>query len=435
MSAFGASFDGYPIPAGSTVAPVNPSVVGNFVSFSNVTGGQQDSGFGPGSFVVLLPTSSARNVIQPNATNVVPLVSKGFGAMVADLLQLQSSAGVVLARVDANGLGSFAGLNSSGAAVVTGVIDAIQLSVTALFPQSSVIVKFLTGVANKDWSFSAAGGVVHNPVTDAGASPELTHVSTRTYTNSGYTTPNEGAFKSVLVNTPSSNAATLRAAALGGIVSKTGGFDGGSDSTSYIAGVYGKASDLSSAGTTFRVIGVIGGATHASNPGIVTTHLMGMLASVWMNTTAVTNMYGVVIASTSTLGLANSTSTPTNAYGLYIENFAGSSLSYSIFTNGGLVHFGDSVDLSSGKNITLLAGNIVTDTTTGTKIGTAVAQKLGFWNATPIVQPSGATQAALAAYVTGAFGLDSNANMQALYNLVVAMRTALVNSGIMKGAA
>lgn len=34
------------------------------------------------------------------------------------------------------------------------------------------------------------------------------------------------------------------------------------------------------------------------------------------------------------------------------------------------------------------ANNIVTDTTTGTKIGTATNQKIGFFNATPIVQPT-----------------------------------------------
>lgn len=34
------------------------------------------------------------------------------------------------------------------------------------------------------------------------------------------------------------------------------------------------------------------------------------------------------------------------------------------------------------------ASNIVVNTTTGTKIATATTQKLGFWNATPIVQPS-----------------------------------------------
>jgi hypothetical protein len=89
-----------------------------------------------------------------------------------------------------------------------------------------------------------------------------------------------------------------------------------------------------------------------------------------------------------------------------------------------------------GGGITLGDGdNLVLGTTTGTKIGTAVAQKLGFWNATPVVQPASADQAAPAAYATGAFGLDSDANMEAFYDLVVSMRTALVAAGIMKGAA
>lgn len=45
------------------------------------------------------------------------------------------------------------------------------------------------------------------------------------------------------------------------------------------------------------------------------------------------------------------------------------------------------------KQITLAdAVNIVVDTTTGTKIGTATTQKLGFFNATPVVQRSAYTQ-------------------------------------------
>jgi hypothetical protein len=37
----------------------------------------------------------------------------------------------------------------------------------------------------------------------------------------------------------------------------------------------------------------------------------------------------------------------------------------------------------------------------------------------------------LAAYVTGAFGLDSDAHMSALHALVVKIRAALVANGIM----
>ena len=49
--------------------------------------------------------------------------------------------------------------------------------------------------------------------------------------------------------------------------------------------------------------------------------------------------------------------------------------------------------LTAGGGITMAdAKNIVLNTTTGTKIGTATTQKLGFYNAAPVVQPSAYTQ-------------------------------------------
>ena len=53
---------------------------------------------------------------------------------------------------------------------------------------------------------------------------------------------------------------------------------------------------------------------------------------------------------------------------------------------------GGAMVLLSGASITFLAGNIITDTTTGTQIGTASTQKLSFYGATPIVRPSAYTQ-------------------------------------------
>jgi hypothetical protein len=58
------------------------------------------------------------------------------------------------------------------------------------------------------------------------------------------------------------------------------------------------------------------------------------------------------------------------------------------------------------------AGLIVTDTTTGTKIGTATTQKLGFFNATPVVQ-----QAAVADATDAATAITQ------LNDLLAAMRT------------
>ena len=92
--------------------------------------------------------------------------------------------------------------------------------------------------------------------------------------------------------------------------------------------------------------------------------------------------------------------------------------------------------ISSGGTFTFAnAANIAVNTSTGTKIGTATAQKLGFWGVTPIVQPVGATQGTLQSYATGGFGLDSDVKMQALFDLVIAMRLALVNAGLIKGGA
>ena len=97
---------------------------------------------------------------------------------------------------------------------------------------------------------------------------------------------------------------------------------------------------------------------------------------------------------------------------------------------------------NAGLAITVNAGlalqdgkKITSGSTTGLTILDSASDKLGFWNKAPIVQPSGATQAAGAGYTTGAYGLNSNVNMQALYDLVQAIRTALVNCGIMKGGA
>jgi hypothetical protein len=66
-------------------------------------------------------------------------------------------------------------------------------------------------------------------------------------------------------------------------------------------------------------------------------------------------------------------------------------------TSAGLVGIGTSAPSS------LLhladAGNITVGTTTGTKIGTATTQKLGFYNATPVVQPAAVADATDAATV------------------------------------
>jgi len=54
--------------------------------------------------VILLPTSSARNVIQPSGAAVIPLTVKGFASQSATLQEWQDSAANVLGSISASGL-------------------------------------------------------------------------------------------------------------------------------------------------------------------------------------------------------------------------------------------------------------------------------------------------------------------------------------------
>jgi hypothetical protein len=94
--------------------------------------------------------------------------------------------------------------------------------------------------------------------------------------------------------------------------------------------------------------------------------------------------------------------------------------------------------------------NLALGTSSGTKIGTSVSQLLGFWNATPVVQPSGANQASLtdssggtASFTLASVGATNTGDVSATINndiaslarAIAAIRTALVAAGIMKGSA
>jgi hypothetical protein len=58
----------------------------------------------------------------------------------------------------------------------------------------------------------------------------------------------------------------------------------------------------------------------------------------------------------------------------------------------------EALRISSNRAITVSdGGNVVLGTTTGTKIGTATTQKIGFYNATPVVQPAAVADATDAA--------------------------------------
>lgn len=67
--------------------------------------------------------------------------------------------------------------------------------------------------------------------------------------------------------------------------------------------------------------------------------------------------------------------------------------------NTARVTIGSAGTVTLNTTLALNAQNISTDTTTGTKIGTATTQKIGFFNATPVVQPTAVANATDAATV------------------------------------
>ena len=91
----------------------------------------------------------------------------------------------------------------------------------------------------------------------------------------------------------------------------------------------------------------------------------------------VTDAGVVTVRSSLVLAPANSKIVP-GATSLSLRNNADSADNLLIADNGGVTLRG---------NVTMAdAKNIVVNATTGTKIGTAASQKLGFFNATPVVQ-------------------------------------------------
>lgn len=198
-----------------------------------------------------------------------------------------------------------------------------------------------------------------------------------------------------------------------------------------------------------------------SGTNITATNIYGVRIFPVINTGFTsTNVYGLRIH-------APSAGTITNAYAIRLENvIQGSTLNYSIYSNGGQsYHAGNfgigqttpaaklhiaagstsastaPIKLTSGSLMTTAevgaiefltdkyygtittgaarkefiqgdnavteAVNLVFGTTTGTKIGTASTQKISFWNATPIVQPSSTGELT---------GFTANASANATFN-------------------
>jgi hypothetical protein len=138
----------------------------------------------------------------------------------------------------------------------------------------------------------------------------------------------------------------------------------------------------------------------------------------------------------------------TNGYGLYVvAPTGGTSSNIAAYFSGQVTVTGTLLGVSGNWNTgngNLTVGgttncfgnlsikdnvNVTFETTTGTKLGTATSQKIGFWNATPIVQPT--TAVAAATIVNGA---GTNALQDDTYDgyTVAKVVKALRNIGLLQ---
>lgn len=138
-------------------------------------------------------------------------------------------------------------------------------------------------------------------------------------------------------------------------------------------------------------------------------------------------------------GIAHSSNATTTNYAL-IQNASGQTAINA--KTGQTVSLGinNSVKLTLAATTLTFADavNMVFNATTGTKIGTAITEKIGFYGVTPIAQRAGAAQAAVA--TTGAtnitpFGYTTAAQADAIVTLVNELRAWAVAQGFIKGAA
>jgi hypothetical protein len=236
--------------------------------------------------------------------------------------------------------------------------------------------------------------VAANSINQAGLILESNSVTLLTNSIRGLVFSGYGAFGNTLLITPVGGHTTFSGTLVATAVFQaaenktstpnTGTFKGGDGSGTNIAG---------------GILHIVGGASTGSAAGgsilIRTTPAGGSGSSANAAVTAIT------IDSTQAVTLA-STLAVTGA----------STLTGLLTANGGIT-LGD-------------AQNIAFNTTTGTKIGATTSQKLGFWNATPIVQPTTAVASATVAHTGGGTNIktDDTFDGYTLAQVVKALRNA-----------
>ncbi|MBI3909681.1 MAG: hypothetical protein HY320_01950 [Armatimonadetes bacterium] len=417
-----------------------------FLQWDNATGKAVGT---PG--VVLTPDSSARNTLQPPDAAVVPLTLKGAASQSADLLQLLASGGSVLAKLDKDGKLT---LPQNGLAV--GTNDILVSGNRTGFGSSPTADKVqISGDLGLVGSYTRyinlrAGDTASNIhfgfpdlVTGAGAIHLFRYTNTSgvvglyiykgdnsVISNHGLlgnansylckdgrflgigsaTTPFQrlhlfyGHFRFEFVSTPGACTAALAGAGAGNL--SAGAY---TYKVTYVT-----AAGETTGGTTSNSVTVVDPGTNGqiSLTGIPTSTIADVTARKLYRTTAGGSTYKL-------LATLNDNTTTT-----YTDNIADGSLGATVPTSNttaGAIYAGTAkvvtLDYPTARlilntDLSIDAGkNVVLDTATGTKFGTASTQKIGFLGATPAVQQTGG-----AATAGGTYGATEQSMLQKAYD-------------------
>jgi hypothetical protein len=153
------------------------------------------------------------------------------------------------------------------------------------------------------------------------------------------------------------------------------------------AGGSARALELQTDGTTRLTIGTGGNVTAT---GYFTAQTNGFWVQSGATDVTYLDIVGLRLQSTQIIAFATSTNPATKTIGI------SRSADGVLEVNNGTI--GTLRDLKL-RAIELVDGNMVLGTTTGTKIGTATSQKIGFYDKTPVVQPTAVADATDAASV------------------------------------
>lgn len=304
----------------------------------------------------------------------------------------------------------------------------------------------LTGTANQVVVTNGSGSITLSlpQSIGTGSSPQFLSIglnqaasSTAVITASkNYTDPAGSVFQANFSSTSNSITSTSSTAIFIGVQTDTR-VNQGSFNLSNSAGIRTLVSNAIATGSSGTVTGLSAGYFTCGNTGagtVTNAYTYQCIAGVNSGGGTVTNWHGFNVmpttAGTNIYGFRGQIASTSGRWNLYMDgtaaNYVAGELMLGTSTSGSAqLTFGDAKDVAVGS-------------TTGTKIATATTQKLGFYNATPIVQRSGAAQAAVATTAstqTTPWGYSTQAQADAIITLLNELRAWAVAQGFIKGSA